>query len=53
MDKFITTKWTYDLALNVISAEFERIYNNDISEDVTYNKELETDNTVIKPAIKG
>ena len=53
LDKFITSKWTYDLALNVISAEFERIYNNDISQDVTYNKELETDNTVIKPAIKG
>ena len=51
--RFMTTQWSYDLAINVISAEYERIYNEDIFEDVEYIKELETNNTVIKPAIKG
>ena len=49
----MTTSWSYDLAKNTISAEFDRVFNVDIFSDVRWTKELETDNTVIKPAIKG
>ena len=53
LHRFMTTAWSYDLTLNLIAANFERIYNKDVSSDVSYVYELETDNTVIRPAIKG
>jgi len=48
---FMTIKWSYDLANNVINADHERIFQDDIYSDIDYSFELESDN-VIRPAIE-
>lgn len=48
---FMTVAWSYDLASNIISAKHERIFTDDIYDNVSVSFEYESDN-VITPAIQ-
>jgi len=48
---FITTAWSYDTANNKIEAEHERIFTDDIYDDVSVSYQLESEN-VVRPAIE-
>ena len=53
LHRFLTTKYNYDLSRNIISIDYERIFQKNINDDVRVFGPVLEGSKVVKPLIRG